>query len=129
MMDKDPRTSMQGAPCVRGIYKKCPGKVWDGKKGCPLWFEDLITIQEGQTQKEVLRAQCADRWQYDFLWWNNARLAGNQHAVESFRNNMTVDGNPRPDPAVVHLIGILEERQRINLLAGQKAKKITDGNV
>ena len=125
-MDKDTRTSMRGAPCIRGLkpFKICPGKEWNGKEGCPLWFEDLITVQEGQAKKEVLRGQCVDRWQYDFLWWNNARLAGNQEAVETFRNNMTVSGSPRPDPAVMQLVTILKEYQRSNLIIGQKAKNL-----
>jgi hypothetical protein len=120
---------MKGAPCIRGIkaFKRCPGTVWDGKQGCPLWFEDLITVQEGQVKKEVIRAQCADRWQYDFLWWNNARLAGNQHAVESFRNNMTVDGSPKPDPAMLKLVYLVQEQQRVGLLADKKAREISQG--
>ena len=114
-MDQDTRISMKGAPCIRGLkpFKTCPGKVWDGKEGCPLWFEGLITVQEGQAKKEVLRGQCVDRWQYDFLWWNNARLAGNQQAVESFRNNMTVDGSPKPDPALIQIANMMAERKRL----------------
>lgn len=116
-MDKDTRQSMKGAPCIRGLkFKVCPGKEWDGKDGCPLWFEALITIQEGQSAKEVIRAQCVDIWQYDFMWWNNSRLAGSQSAIESFRNGMVQQTShgaiPKPDIGTLRLLSLIESRAK-----------------
>jgi len=104
---------MKGAPCIRGLraYKKgCPGKPWDGKEGCAAWHEDLITVKADETPE--MRSFCIDVWAYYFRWWHEARLSGNQQAVESFRNNMTVSGSPRPDPGVLKLIDMIESQTK-----------------
>lgn len=129
-MDKDTRTSMKKAPCTRGLsaFKKgCPGQSWDGENGCPLWREDLITVPEGNGTKEVVRAQCVDLWQYDFMWWNHARMSGTQQAVEMFRNNMSVAGSPKPDPAMVRILEAIEKGQKGNEMLTPLKELTLDG--
>ena len=89
-MDNDTRPRMAGGPCIRGLkqFKKCPGKSWDGKEGCPCWFEAVVSVFESGSKKEVIRKQCIDIWQYDFLWWTHARISGVQETTETFRNAM-----------------------------------------
>lgn len=119
---------MKGCPCVRGLdkFKKtgCPGKQWDGKEGCAAWHEDLITVDVDKNPE--MRSFCIDVWAYFFRWWHNNRLAGNQEAMETFRNGMlTTDSQGRtirkPDPAMLKIISMMETVQE----AAQLSSKLT----
>ena len=107
-------------PCIRGLaaFKKgCPER--DGEGGCPAWVELLVTPRGEPLKPKDKIGRCIDRWQHEFQLTMLSLLEGNQQAVESFRNNMTTDGGPRPDPAVVHLVQLLEDRQRIQYEAAK----------
>jgi hypothetical protein len=60
--------------------------------------------------------KCLDHWQLELKLTELGLLEGNQKAIETFRNNMTVEGSPKPDPAMVTLIRKIEEVQRIKSL-------------
>lgn len=100
-------------PCIRGIMKHCPQKPWDGSTGCPAWVE-MTVATKGDPLKKEIRKQCIDLWQHDFTLAALGLLEGNQRATESFRNNMTTaNGQPKPDPALLKLVNILDARQQI----------------
>lgn len=67
-------------PCIRNLPKF--------KKGCPenssckAWITTL-----GSLRPKVIN-KCADLVVVDLLWDLNVNMIGNQHAVESFRNNI-----------------------------------------
>lgn len=103
---------MKNPPCIRGIMKRCPQAPWNGADGCPAWVEMTVATKGDPLKKEV-RKQCIDLWQHDFSLAALGLLEGNQRATESFRNNMTVEGQPKPDPALLKLVKILDTRQQI----------------
>jgi hypothetical protein len=112
---------MKKPPCIRGIVKHCPQKSWDGSEGCPAWIEMTIATKGDPLKKEI-RKQCIDLWQHDFSLAALGLLEGNQQATESFRNNMTTsDGRPKPDPALLKLVQLLEIRKQIDTEARLKA--------
>jgi len=103
-------------PCIRGLaaFKKgCCEKEWDGESGCPAWVELLVTPRGEPLKPKDKIGRCIDRWQLEFALTTLGLLEGNQKAVESFRNNMTTEHGPKPDPAVAYLVQLLEDRQRI----------------
>jgi len=128
---------MNKPPCIRGLrrYQKsgCPEKFWDGEDGCPCWIE-LAAPRRDNPQKKVVEKKCLDIWSFEFLWASLGYLEGNQQATESFRNNMTVEGSPKADPASAELLLLfkkLQEKQRIIFEhESQKAieKDSTDGS-
>lgn len=108
---------MKQRPCVRGLreFKKgCPQKPWDPAtgEGCPLWKSYLVKKIDDPTRTPEIKSQCVDEWQFDWLAWANAGLAGNQAAIESFRNGMTEqrsDGQvgPKQSPEMLSVLRIL----------------------
>lgn len=121
---------MKKAPCIRGLRefrKGCPGRPWDGEQGCPAWIELLITPRNEPTKPKEKVGRCIDNWQIELKLTELGLLEGNQMAIESFRNNMTVDGSPRPDPAVCKLLSVIDDFKRAQAIAnGLNVKKIAD---
>lgn len=107
---------MKKPPCIRGLkeFKKgCPCRPWDGETGCPAWAELLVTPNGEPLKQKDKIGKCLDHWALDLQLKSLGLLEGNQQAIESFRNNMTVDGSPRPDPAVVGLLSVFEKYQQV----------------
>ena len=103
---------MKKPPCIRSIpkFKKgCPQRPWDGEVGCTAWIEKELP-DDANPNKKVMVRQCLDLWMFKLGWDANSIAVGNQQAVESFRNNMTTDGKPKPDPALVHIANMMEGR-------------------
>ncbi|BBO74384.1 hypothetical protein DSCW_18010 [Desulfosarcina widdelii] len=115
---------MRKPPCIRGLkeFKKgCPQRSWNGEDGCPAWVEADLKAKDGGN---VRVAECLDLYRARLHWHTNALLLGNQQATESFRNNMTEtdhngNGRPKPDPAVMALIGVLDDMQKSRKLIEQ----------
>ena len=100
---------MAKQPCIRGIQafrKGCPMRPWNGEDGCPAWIEMEMQDKSGN---RVLIKECLDLYMARLHYSTNALLEGNQQAVESFRNNMTTAKGPKPDPAVLRLLQVVEE--------------------
>ena len=82
----------------------------------------MTIATKGDPLKKEIRKQCIDLWQHDFFLAALGLLEGNQQATESFRNNMsTANGQPKPDPALLKLVQILETRKQIETEARLKA--------
>lgn len=102
---------MSMPPCIRGIKqfsKGCPQKEWNGQDGCPAWKELTVTVR-GEPLKKQIKKQCIDLWLHDFQYEALGLLLGNQQATESFRNNMTTEEGPKPDPAVLGLMQLIQD--------------------
>lgn len=112
---------MKHPPCIRGLKKfeksGCPCRAWDGESGCPAWVELLVTPPNEPLKPKDKIGKCIDHWQIDFWLKSLGLLEGNQQAIESFRNNMTVDGSPKPDPAIILLANALS-KLRIRRIEG-----------
>jgi len=83
--------------------------------------EKELKAKDGRT---VRVAECLDLYRARLHWHTNALLEGNQQATESFRNNMTEigqdgKGRPKPDPAVMALIGVLDDMQKCRKMIEQ----------
>lgn len=90
-------------PCTRGLkaFKKgCPMRPWNGVDGCPLWVDIYLPTKEGE---RIRIEECVDLYQVRLQYSTNQLLEGNQQAIEKFRNNMSVDGSPKPDPAMIRM--------------------------
>ncbi len=102
-----------GPPCIRGLkpYEKsgCPCRPWDGENGCPAWVELLVTPAGEPLKPKDKIGKCLDHWDLELRLKSLGLLEGNQQAIESFRNNMSVTGSPKPDPALVRLVEVVEE--------------------
>jgi hypothetical protein len=101
-------------PCIRGLScmkNGCPMKPWDGEEGCPAWVELLVTPEDEPLKPKDKQGNCVDMWNLTLKLRELALLEGNQRAIESFRNNMSVDGSPKPDPALYALAQAIERRQ------------------
>lgn len=114
-----------GPPCMRGLkaFQKtgCPMKSYDGESGCTAWVELMVTPPDEPTKPIDKAGKCLDHWTLDMQLKTLQLLEGNQQAIESFRNNVSVDGSPKPDPAVVALLRHIEERNRaLNTMAAEK---------
>jgi hypothetical protein len=72
----------------------------------------MVTPRGEPTKPKDKIGRCVDLWMVELKLTELGLLEGNQQAIESFRNNMTVDGSPRPDPALCKMIRILEDNQR-----------------
>jgi hypothetical protein len=112
-------------PCIRGLaaFKKgCPRRPWseNDPEGCPAWLEYLVTPKGEPLKQKDKKGNCADLWAVEFQLTALGLLEGNQQAVESFRNNMTEGNFPKPDPAVLRLVQIFEEHQRVQLAIASK---------
>lgn len=101
-------------PCIRGLkeFKKgCPEKAWDGNSGCPAWKEYTIPGQGGNAP--FILKDCVDctseYWQIEAL----KLLEGNQVAIETFRNNMSTEGSPKPDPALMKIATLMENKPQL----------------
>jgi len=100
-------------PCIRGLkeFKNgCPGMAWSEKHstGCPAWIEREMFSRGGM--KKTKFAECLDHWTAKLQYDTNVLLEGVQQAVETFRNNATIDGSPKPDPAVKEFMQILKHK-------------------
>lgn len=101
-------------PCIRGLkaFKAgCPQAAFDGETGCPAWMSRTMPRRDNPLQHETI-SQCVDLWIFRLAFDACGLLEGNQQAIESFRNNMTVvdesgRGVPRPDPALAAVVGML----------------------
>lgn len=116
---------MNPPPCTRGLQQfkdGCPERSYnyaDGT-GCPLWIEKEVPTR-GNPQERKMNKMCLDRWMWLFQWSILGALEGNQSATESFRNAMCMADpddpmnpnkvQPKPDPAVLHLVRMLEEEK------------------
>lgn len=104
---------MKRPPCIRGLSefrKGCPQRTWDGESGCPAWIDRTLPKKGGT---EMVRIhECLDLFTMRLRYDANALLEGNQQAIEMFRNNMTVPGSPKPDPALSRFVQLLEESNR-----------------
>lgn len=69
---------------------------------------------KGGTEKIMIR-ECLDLWIARLHWGTNQLLEGNQQAIESFRNNMTVEGCPRPDPAMLRMLELIQNNKPLAL--------------
>jgi hypothetical protein len=106
-------------PCIRNMaaFKKgCPEKCWDGREGCPAWTEITLPKPDNPAEKEIIK-NCLDIFMFRMQWDSLGLLEGNQRAVETFRNGMTVsttDGRtvPKPDPALQQLVLLLKDMKR-----------------
>ena len=111
---------MKKPPCIRGlaVFKKgCPQRGWDGEDGCPAWVDKTMTNQGGTEQYKI--AMCLDLYMAHLQYDTNRLLEGNQQATESFRNNMSTPEGPKPDPAVLHLVHVMEEHKRVQQAASK----------
>jgi len=114
---------MKKPPCIRGLkaFKGgCPQRPWDGESGCPAWVELLVTPKGEPNKPKDKVGKCIDHWNLELTLTSLGLLEGNQRAIETFRNNMTVEGSPKPDPAIVQMIGMMEQRQQF--IAWKKAE-------
>ena len=110
---------MKRPPCIRGLaaFKKgCPQRSWNGTDGCSAWIEKRMSTKGGQEFVEI--KECLDHYMARLQFDTNRLLEGNQQAVESFRNNVSVDGAPKPDPALVRLVQIAEENRLVRQIEG-----------
>lgn len=102
-------------PCMRGLkrFEKtgCPRKPWDGERGCSAWVELLITPDNEPTKAKDKVGNCLDIWNLELRLKSLGLLEGNQRAIESFRNNMSVEGSPKSDPGVVTLLHAVARQQ------------------
>lgn len=106
---------MKKPPCIRGLkaFKSgCPERPWDGEEGCPAWVVRAMPRKDNPLLVEPI-AMCLDHWMFRLSYDACGLLEGNQQAVESFRNGMTlVDPDtgktvPRPDPASVAMFQLI----------------------
>jgi hypothetical protein len=111
-------------PCIRGLKafsRGCPMKMWDGESGCPAWIELLVTPRNEPAKPKDKVGRCIDHWMLELKLSELGLLEGNQRAIESFRNNMSVDGSPKPDPVIVKLLKRVDDLQREN----QRVRELT----
>jgi hypothetical protein len=102
---------MKNPPCIRGLkeFKKgCPQQPWNGVSGCPAWVELLVTPEGAPLKPKDKIGKCIDHWDIELRLKALGLLEGNQRATESFRNNMSTDRGPRPDPALLKMINMIE---------------------
>lgn len=114
-------------PCMRGLkeFKKgCPQKPWNGEDGCPAWVELLVTPMNEPTKPKDKIGKCIEHWKIELQLKSLALLEGNQMAIESFRNNMTTPGCPKPDPAVVRLVQAMEQHYQLRIIDTVQKDKI-----
>lgn len=110
-------------PCIRGLrnFKRgCPGKPWNGEEGCPAWVELLVTPKDEPAKPKDKIGHCIDHWMVELKLKELGLLEGNQIAIESFRNNMSIDGYPKPDPAVLRLVDKINEIQMLKMALGSQ---------
>lgn len=122
-------------PCIRNLKcfeeTGCPQCEWDGDDGCTAWVE-MIVGSKDNPGKPITKKMCIDKWNFDFQFSILGALEGNQQAVESFRNGMVqMDGegtvHPKPDPALLNLLGLVKEQIRKNeIIHEHEHKKLLD---
>ena len=96
---------MKHPPCIRGLraYKKgCPQRPWNGESGCPAWIEKQLPTKGGTETTRI--AECLDMFMMRLHYDANRLLEGNQQAIETFRNNMSEPGQPKPDPILARML-------------------------
>ena len=121
---------MKKIPCIRGLkeYKRhgCPCMLFnkDTGKGCPAWIEIGVTALDDPNSPVKNEGHCVDIWNSKLLHDAIKRLAGVQQATESFRNNMSTEQGPKPDPAVIKLGALLETAYRDQQLINNAKPRI-----
>ena len=103
---------MKKPPCIRGLiaFKKgCPQRSWNGEDGCPAWVEVEMKSKNGE---KITIKECLDLHMARLHFGTNMLLEGNQQAIETFRNNMSIEGSPKPDPAILALANIIDSSQK-----------------
>lgn len=126
---------MEKPPCVRGLtqFKKgCPETCWDREtgEGCPGWTEIPMTTPD-EPGKIVMQKKCFEFVVLDYLLAIARNTEATQQAIESFRNNMSSeDGNPKPDPAGLALVGLLNKQmENQRLIYDYEVRKMIDSKV
>ena len=115
-------------PCIRGLreFKKgCPQKKWDGESGCPAWIDVRMPTLGGTKFIEI--KECLDLYRARLHYSTNALLEGNQRAVETFRNNMSTEAGPKPDPALVKTLEVVQSHLKTKALIDLKQARIEQG--
>ena len=102
-------------PCIRGIqaFKKgCPQRAFTDRDpdGCPAWIELSMPTKGGTDSIKI--SECVDLYKARLQFDSNRLLEGNVQAIESFRNNMSTDRGPRPDPAMVRMVEFIQATAR-----------------
>lgn len=116
--------------CIRRLpaFKKIGCPEHRGPGGCPAWIERQWPTEENPLVTEVKR-QCLDLWMFDIGIAQIYVQEGARESTDQFRKVMTeeVEKNgkkivrPRPDPAILEIIQVIESHYRP--LEAEKAQK------
>ena len=121
---------MKKQPCIRGLneFKKgCPRCCWNEEAGigCPAWIDKKMKAKNGE---DIHIKECLDLYMARLHYSTNALLEGNQQAIEKFRNNMSVEGMPKPDPALKEIVEFFNQSAQLPFIELKRPNLLSEGD-